>query len=57
MAGMGYTTLEVEKYSMVLPTLCTILTQMISTLDWETLEACHHVAHLDMLFTTCQQCY
>ena len=57
MAGMGYTTLEVEKYSIVLPTLCTILTQMISTLDWESLDACHHVARLDMLFTTYQQCY
>ena len=38
--------LDLEKYSIVPP----ILTQMISTLEWETFEVYHHMAHLNMLF-------
>ena len=44
---LGWDILELEK---VYCAAC-LLTRIISTLDWETLEARHHMARLDMLAT------
>ena len=50
---MGYT--RTCKGTALCYPFCAVLTQMISTLDWETWQARHHMALLDILFKTHQQ--
>ena len=54
---LGSDILELDKVQHCAARFGYNLTQMISTLDWETLEPCHCMACLDMLIKAHQQCY